>query len=258
MLTFLRKIRKGLLDGGRISKYTLYAIGEIALVVIGILIALQINNWNEKRKLQNKEIKIYQEIQSELTESLVDIESDLEDLKRNFNASIKIRDMYIGKNVSKDSFMYYMPYVYDKEATNPKSSAFESLKSFGLDILSNDTLRQNITSLYQLRFESITNSYVIHEADSYREKIEILFNSYLRINNSSILNDINLDKGGFSRDLRYMNIDDFSSLINDKELLMAVQKSLVPRSREIIRFRRTAENMQNVITDIDSELARLE
>jgi len=50
MLTFFRRIRKGLLDGGRTSKYVLYAVGEIALVVIGILIALSINNWNEARK----------------------------------------------------------------------------------------------------------------------------------------------------------------------------------------------------------------
>jgi len=50
MLTFFRRIRKGFLVGGRASKYLLYAIGEIALVVIGILIALQVNNWNEERK----------------------------------------------------------------------------------------------------------------------------------------------------------------------------------------------------------------
>ena len=47
MLTIFRRIRKRLLDGGATSKYLLYAVGEITLVVIGILIALQINNWNE-------------------------------------------------------------------------------------------------------------------------------------------------------------------------------------------------------------------
>jgi len=50
MLTLLRKIRKSLLESGSTQKYILYAIGEIVLVVIGILIALQINNWNENRK----------------------------------------------------------------------------------------------------------------------------------------------------------------------------------------------------------------
>ena len=50
MLTFLRKIRRSLVGSGSAGRYLLYAIGEIALVVIGILIALQINNWNEERK----------------------------------------------------------------------------------------------------------------------------------------------------------------------------------------------------------------
>lgn len=50
MLTFLRKIRKSMINSGSLGKYSIYAIGEIALVVIGILIALQINNWNEFNK----------------------------------------------------------------------------------------------------------------------------------------------------------------------------------------------------------------
>ena len=58
MLTFFRKIRKGLLDGGRTSKYLLYAFGEVALVVIGILIALQINNWNTQKQ-ESKSLREY-------------------------------------------------------------------------------------------------------------------------------------------------------------------------------------------------------
>lgn len=50
MIKFLRKIRQQLLSENKFSKYLLYAVGEIVLVVIGILIALSINNWNEDRK----------------------------------------------------------------------------------------------------------------------------------------------------------------------------------------------------------------
>jgi len=50
MINFLRKTRQQLLSQNKVSKYILYAIGEIVLVVIGILIALQINNWNEFKK----------------------------------------------------------------------------------------------------------------------------------------------------------------------------------------------------------------
>jgi hypothetical protein len=48
MVKFFRKIRQKLLSENKFSKYFIYAIGEIVLVVIGILIALQINNWNEE------------------------------------------------------------------------------------------------------------------------------------------------------------------------------------------------------------------
>jgi hypothetical protein len=70
MIKFFRHIRQRLLTENKFSKYLLYAIGEIFLVVIGILIALSINNWNEQRKTVNKEKgyirSIYQDLQKDL------------------------------------------------------------------------------------------------------------------------------------------------------------------------------------------------
>ena len=66
MLTFLRKIRKSLIESSSAQKYILYAIGEIALVVIGILIALQINNWNESKKINRMDQEFLQKLINEL------------------------------------------------------------------------------------------------------------------------------------------------------------------------------------------------
>ena len=55
MIPFFRKIRKKMADDNKPVKYMRYAIGEILLVVIGILIALQVNNWNEKKKIYKNE-----------------------------------------------------------------------------------------------------------------------------------------------------------------------------------------------------------
>ncbi|MGW9684470.1 DUF6090 family protein [Flagellimonas sp. 2504JD1-5] len=55
MIKFFRRIRQRLLSENKFSKYLLYAIGEIVLVVIGILLALQVNNWNEQRKNRSNE-----------------------------------------------------------------------------------------------------------------------------------------------------------------------------------------------------------
>ena len=70
MLKFFRRIRKDLLSKNRIGKYLLYAIGEIVLVVIGILIALNLNNRNEERKTEVRVELIFENIMEELTSDI--------------------------------------------------------------------------------------------------------------------------------------------------------------------------------------------
>src|SRR5665811_200014 len=72
MIKFFRKIRQNLLTENKFSKYLIYAIGEIVLVVIGILIALSINNWNEnsinKRLETNYLIRISKDLENDYLE----------------------------------------------------------------------------------------------------------------------------------------------------------------------------------------------
>jgi len=70
MIKFFRKIRQRLLTENKISKYLLYAIGEIALIVIGILIALQINNWNEYQKAVKSENELLTSLQNEISANI--------------------------------------------------------------------------------------------------------------------------------------------------------------------------------------------
>ncbi len=74
MIKFFRRIRQRLLRKSNFSKYLLYAIGEIILVVIGILIALQINNWNEAIKNAKTEQEFYKEILSDLEKDNIKLE----------------------------------------------------------------------------------------------------------------------------------------------------------------------------------------
>lgn len=79
MLRFFRNIRKSLMEQSKVRAYLLYAIGEILLVVIGILLALQVNNWNESRiennQLQNYYSKIIEEIDSSILQINAGIKS---------------------------------------------------------------------------------------------------------------------------------------------------------------------------------------
>ncbi|PWN05496.1 DUF6090 family protein [Rhodohalobacter mucosus] len=88
MVTLFRRIRQKLIDSGSATKFLLYAFGEILLVVIGILIALQVNNWNEERVLKNKLNGYYEQIHQEISASLPQLEryiaaqQELADLNR--------------------------------------------------------------------------------------------------------------------------------------------------------------------------------
>ncbi|MBN3521006.1 hypothetical protein JYB62_13435 [Algoriphagus lutimaris] len=77
MISFFRKIRQNLLKQNRVTRYLVYAIGEIFLVVIGILIALQVNNWNEERKNKKEVRVILKEIQQDLINDLDEFELGL-------------------------------------------------------------------------------------------------------------------------------------------------------------------------------------
>ena len=74
MIKFFRKIKQKMLTENKFSKYLIYAIGEIVLVVIGILIALSINNWNENIKSKNELKNIYDEVKLNLKSDLLNIE----------------------------------------------------------------------------------------------------------------------------------------------------------------------------------------
>ncbi|WP_019669908.1 DUF6090 family protein [Eudoraea adriatica] len=66
MINFFRKIRKKLADDSQFFKYARYAIGEILLVTVGILLALQVNNWNEKRKTSKLEMETLRNLKQEI------------------------------------------------------------------------------------------------------------------------------------------------------------------------------------------------
>ena len=87
MIKFFRKIRQNLLSEGKTGKYFKYAIGEIILVVIGILIALSINNWNENRKEYNALKTLTENLNNEFQKNLEELETDLTRVKNSITAT---------------------------------------------------------------------------------------------------------------------------------------------------------------------------
>ena len=90
MINFFRKTRQKFLRENRFTKYLLYATGEIILVVIGILIALQVNNWNIDRQVKNKEQAYLLEIRNNLQQDSLKLQEVLDFNSYQILRSIKI------------------------------------------------------------------------------------------------------------------------------------------------------------------------
>ncbi len=108
MLKLFRKIRQGLLQEGNFQKYLIYALGEILLVMIGILLALQINNWSEDRKKLAQEQEIAAELYNELDHNLSYSKKELKNVEARLQALQELFTLTAADkpNIAYDQFNY--------------------------------------------------------------------------------------------------------------------------------------------------------
>ena len=130
-----------------VSKYILYAIGEIILVVIGILIALQINNWNEARKSSVFEEEILTQVHANLIKDKLTLEEISSNFQKAINSSNKILESTWSAQ-DKDSLKYWLADVIQFDRFQPLTNAYEVLKSKGLDQVKNKELRFLLGTYY--------------------------------------------------------------------------------------------------------------
>lgn len=149
MIKFFRKIRHRFLLENRFNKYLLYAIGEIILVVIGILIALQINNWNTERQKQELEVKILKEISANLHLDLYEIRDDIRVMDSVILASKKVITFINTNDIPSTNFNYNVSKLKVVPHFNPNKSGYELLVSKGVEVIGNDSLRATISKLYE-------------------------------------------------------------------------------------------------------------
>jgi len=148
MIKFFRKNRLKLLSKNKISKYLAYAIGEISLVVLGILIALQINNWNQNLQLRKAELKTLKSLKESIKINLAELDLILK--------------AQIHRNLSLQEVLFYdvseLPLVHLDSliTTNVKNHTFDPstgiynsiINSGKIEIITNDSLKNRISKLY--------------------------------------------------------------------------------------------------------------
>lgn len=151
MIKFFRRLRRKLLNDHKFSKYFLYATGEISLVVIGILIALQINNWNEYRKDRIVEKEILQNLAESLETTTRKIQAHIASNTFCDKSSDIIIKSIENKQPYNDSLNKYFGWALAIEDPGSLVSfvGYESLKNMGLEIITNKFLRQEIILYFE-------------------------------------------------------------------------------------------------------------
>lgn len=162
MIGFFRRIRKKLADQNKFLQYSRYAIGEIVLVVIGILIALSINNWNEGRKNDLKETLLIKNIVEDLSLDSIHIGQSLNELAD----QMLVVDDLIAKAIDSEKVLNYdsmglVRYSSDFRPISQRNHA-ESVSNleneFNREILQNYFLKEDQVMDIFMEYESIIHS----------------------------------------------------------------------------------------------------
>ena len=165
MIKFFRKIRLDALRQKRVPKYLLYAIGEIILVVIGILIALQINNQNEVRKDNNSKLKIIEYL-------ILDLEKDIHHFKRDGIRNQKSIDFINNflKTHEIENSTDFINIIDERYSHYPNNSKYKSITSTNqIDLLDEVTLSK-LTTYYE--YDYIRLNARVKDSDNITIKIE--------------------------------------------------------------------------------------
>ncbi len=153
MIKFFRKIRQNLLMENKTGKYFKYAIGEIILVVVGILIALQINNWNEGINKDELEKSYLITIKDNLNQDIEDFDKQIQNLKAQINdidSIVRILNLENSSlNTLDEIILQNQNILMFREKENINNSGFLSIINSGSLNLFSKTVQNNLLELVQ-------------------------------------------------------------------------------------------------------------
>ncbi len=189
MIKFFRPIRKSMIKENKASKYLLYAIGEILLVVIGILIALSINNGNEDRKARKQEIKYLKNLQTDIALEIKNNDSIINYRAITAKAAARIlvfKTLETAPDVI--ALEHAIQQVFGRQPFIPTNNTYKELLSSGnLNYIINDSIKDYLLELDKM-YVSINNK----EHHMYREYEEYLYDVVVK--NGEALNLLDIQK----------------------------------------------------------------
>ena len=152
MIKFFRHIRQRLISEGKTEKYFKYAIGEIILVVIGILIALQINDWSQDKKNQKLEAQYYCRLLEDVNQDLANYNDYVNLLNEKIGTNNTLIQRLQDESMPLDSIapLVLKSIKYSIRDTKATTDAFEDIKSSGnLNIIKDLSIKNKLAAYYK-------------------------------------------------------------------------------------------------------------
>ncbi len=242
MLFLLRQIRRKTLMNNKFTTYLLYAIGEIILVVVGILIALKIDSTYQANQTKELEIKYLKEMRGNLIFDLNDIDFNINFNQKRFNSNKIVLAHLRARLPYHDSLDYHFSNLVFSTRTLPNEGAYESLKGKGLEIISNDSLRKNITTLHEFDYY---NAIDFEIQDDHPFQFDVLW--------PEVIKAIEIDSLG--KAAKPINYSDLQKNIPFKN---ALASNLSYRKLMLDLYHGLKKKVSSLILFIEEELIRLE
>jgi hypothetical protein len=227
----------------RLSNWKKYLF-EFLSIFIAVVAAFALNNWNDNRRDRISETKILTEIRNGLKLDLEDIQGNMMGHRFGLRACTIFRDLIDDQPVSQDSLAFFYTVLVRDFTSIMNRTGYESLKSKGLEIIENDTLRFQIISLYDYNYQIM---YKLEEVApemqaflSFYDEINQVISPYLRFN----------DQGRMIGVSQPMNLNAQAK----NAVLSALWRIENNRRFKLIRYQQTIEAVRRLIGNIEKEL----
>ena len=257
MITLFRKIRQKLLQENNIGKYLKYAIGEILLVVIGILIALQVNNYREALQTKARETAFLHGLRSDLLLNLDELQRSIDQYSRASRSAKMMISYFEGAPITNtDSLNFHtMEVLYWDPFIRNNSTLREMISSGSLGILSDDSLKNELLRM-ELSYDKIDGTQE-HMRYDYQE---YLYGPFFRTGDMGLAyKDYMAILGGVEQATKNTkNADVIKVLLNDPaykngfSLCILNAKDLISNLEEMVIF------TQRSLARIDTQLNKTE
>ncbi|MFN1835208.1 DUF6090 family protein [Balneola sp. MJW-20] len=265
MITLFRRIRQKLIDSGSVTKYLLYATGEILLVVIGILIALQVNNWNEQNTLRSQEKVYLGLILDDLILQKEENEVQRRTLSNHLSVEAPLTELIVSKfqvgEEQRDDAKKLLSTLPIGRTYGAYEATFLDLTSSGnLGLISDQVLKNRIIQHYQIqkRDREVINNNAL--------------NTYLEIWSKLVDRDLiviapNLERFAmdnkvleFNHEFEFLDEELFENLSEEKNLILIQNvlafKIAAARIAEIF-LNNSDERIDQLINDLEIEISEM-